>query len=475
MPRVQNNFDTRSSLHSLRKSFSPSQSKSEVSDTDFKRLITENILNKYPQGGIELAHEVENFINSLSERNKKRFLRVVRAFELDKKRGNLDSFIGEIWSGGGMRAIAGSSAAVTLTTLSLLVGINTHTYIATSSGSIQAITRILKCKNSHNLNETIEAPYETFPMNRRNLEQWVNNLLRRSYKALTGKDIDIVRYKHIKEIGSTFDCVVAVPSNRTFPFNFLFPETFPILANLGKRYGINSDEFPVAEAIGATTYVPGLMFELNKKDFGAHFITDSHGLKHYLFDPGLPTYNRVPLDLAEEQVNQYLAGKIEKPGIFFSIDYKVPTRAEIKKLKKEGGIAPNHKSSNSINRITSTIIHAVDFTEWLLNNQAESRLKRLGLQRTLILAKCARINPFTKEIAVINTGELTTTPPHVRETVILGDIPTDDHKDSDETIIDQLFDAFVDQRYQEERREELSPYELILRDIHEVQKNRSSK
>lgn len=439
----------------------------ELPETDLNKLIEENIFKKYGERTAHLlAFEVKAFVSSLSEENRKKFIEVVKAFEMDKEKGNLNQFIGEIWAGGGMMAIAGSSAGVALTTIALLVGMNLHSFLGTSAGAFHAATKMKGCTNSQNLNETIEAPYHTFPMNRGNLEAWINNILRKAHKTQTGEDVDIVKLKHMKETGGTFEVMAAELSKKVFPFNYLSPDIFPFFASLKERYEINPDEFPVAQAIGTTTYFPGLMFNPFDPNFGNHFIVDKKGKRHAAFDPGLASKNRVPLDSAEEQIKLYKSGKIEKPEIFFTIDYKIPTRSDIKELKNRGGLPPAQKSVNNIDTVINCIINVTDAVDNLFSEQPFDRLKRLGLQRTFFLTQCARINPFTKEISVIRTGDLTSTPKEVSETIVMGGIPTSDFKDSEDAVVDELYKAFVDKDYLKEKRAQLSPYELILRDIH---------
>ena len=434
----------------------PGPHQEELAESDIEQLIETNILNsnKYKeQKAKSLAQGARAFINSLSEDNRRKFLSVVRAFARDKEKGNLKYFTGTIWAGGGMRVIAGSSANAALTALSNIVGMNLDTSYACSAGSIQGISNLLECTSPQIINSAIEAPFDTFPNNRQNLEDWINGLMTKAFRAITHKKIKTLKFKHLKEHKVNFDVLVAELSERIpFPVSYFAPDVHNFFAEYEKRYGIPADEIPIAKAIGSTTYFPGMFFNPLSKDFGGHFIEDKGGNKHYAFDPGLFSKNRIPIHMVKGEI----ALDAIRPNIYFVTDYTPGSRQEMQKLKDIGGIETGLNSNTNVDRLANTVIHTTDVIDNLFFEQPEEKLKELGLQRTFFTAPVSNINPHTKEIACISTGGLASTPEDVRETVIMGGIPTIEFKDTENSIIDQLYNAFVDPR--------LSPYELILRD-----------
>lgn len=452
----------------LRNPIQPGEHRHVLGDSYLDNLIKKNIIEKHPRGHV-LALEVRALINSLSEDNQRKFIEILKAFELDKDKKNLDLFIGEIWSGGGMRVIAGSAARVLLCAIGLLAGLKPHAFMSSSAGSFQAISRVFNSLNSQNLNQTIEAPYHTFSKNRRNLEDWANQFMMLGYQANFGRnpDDDLVRGRHVRETGKTFDVMVGELSHRIFPFNYFFPDRFPLLAELESRFGRDPDDFPIAEAIGATTYFPGLMFNPFDRDFGDHFTVDSDNEIHHLFDPGLTSKYRTPTDPQIEEINRYKRGKVNKPAIYFVIDYDLPSRRAIRKLKKQGGIRKEDSSMN-IDKVINIVTGGIDFVDNLLNRQALDRLKEIGTQRTYIKLNPLAIDPYTKQIAVLDTGNLDA-PKDVRETVISANIPTSDFQDTEDSVIDQLHRNLVDREFiLSGGINGKSAYNLILSDVNKA-------
>jgi len=405
-------------------------------DSDLEKLIERNILSKEGPNRRLQALEVRAFVNSLSDQNKAKFMKVVKSIALDKE--NLKYFAGEIWSGGGMRVVAGCGAAVALSALELLADLNVNSYLATSAGAFQAISRLFGCLNSHLLNSTIEAPFNTFRRSRATLESWTENLI----KNASGKhEVDVIRNRHVKETGSTFDVVVGETSDRILPFNYISPKIYFLFKEFEQRFGHGANNFPISKAVGITTNLPGLICSPIDTTFGNCSITDAKGKKHYLFDPGLISKYRTPLAPFLDEIEKYKAGDIKKPKIYFVVDYDSTDKSNIKKLKKEGGILPN-ESRDGVDFVVDLIMSIVDFYEGFTHTRPIDILEHNGLERTYINANTEAINPFTGEITVIKTGALSA-PGHIRETIIGASIPLSDYKDVDNSIIDQLYTNFV--------------------------------
>lgn len=405
-------------------------------DSDLEKLIERNILSKEGPSRRLQALEVRAFINSLSEQNKAKFLKVVKSVAYDKE--NLKYFAGEIWSGGGMRVIAGSGASIALNALELLAGLNINSYVATSAGAFQAISRLFGCLNSQALNSTIEAPFTTFRKNRAALESWTNNLIK---NASGLHEVDTVRKRHVEETGSTFDVMVGEPSDRIIPFKYTYPEIYFLFKEFEERFGHGSSDFPISKAIGITTNLPGLICNATDAKFGDCSITDANGKKHYLFDPGLLSEFRTPLAPFIDEIEKYKAGKVKKPKIYFVVDYGATGKSDISKLKKQGGILPNEGRDN-VDFVVDLIMSIVDLYEGVSRKRPIDILERSGLGRMYFDANTEAINPHTGEITVLKTGALSA-PQHIRETIIGASIPLSDYKDVDNSIIDQLYNNFV--------------------------------
>lgn len=452
----------------LRNPIQPGEHRHVLGDSYLDNLIKKNIIEKHPRGHI-LALEVRALINSLSEDNQRKFIEIVKAFELDKDKENLDLFIGEIWSAGGMRVIAGCSARVILFAVGLLAGLRPHSFMSSSAGSFQAISRVFNSLNSQNLNQTIEAPYHTFSKNRTNLEDWANKFMMLAYEInyRENPQDNIIRGRHIKETGKTFDVMVGELSDYIFPFNYFFPDRFPLLAELESRFGRDPDDFPISEAIGATTYFPGLMFSAFDRHFGNHYTIDADGQIVYLFDPGLTAEYRTPIGPQIEEINRYKRGEVNKPAIYFVIDYDLPNRSAMRKLKRQGGIRKDDCRINT-DKIINIVTHGIDFVDNLFNCQTDDRLKEIGTQRTYIKVHPLAIDPYTKHIAVLDTGKLDT-PKDERETVISANIPTSDFLDTENSVIDQLHTNLVDREFiHSGGAKGKSAYSLILSDVNKA-------
>lgn len=451
----------------------PGKHKHSLTESYLDKLIERNVLNRYPPLlGHLLTLEVRAFINSLSKENRRKFEKVVKAFELDKE--NLKYFIGEIWSGGGVRVVAGTGAGMILTCITLLSGMKFHSYLGSSSGALQAVGRLLGATNSRLLEATIGCPFSSFYMDRARFEAWANELMRNAYLFYQDKepsdDNQTIKGKHISETGARFDVMVGEPSKRGFPNNYLYPDKYYLLKELEERFGLNPDEFPIASALGATANLPGLFWYPFDPTFGNCSITSSNGKIHHLFDAGLDSKCRTPMDPSTEQVEKYKRTG-EKPEIHLAIDYEPVTNAQIQKLIKQGG---KYKKNKRTELAVKYFLKAIDIIDRSINDPPQERLQELGLQRTYINAPCAAINPFTKQIEVLETSSLSA-PEETKQTVIFASIPTADFKDVDDSLIDQFYRKFVDEDFvnSEElvspdgkvHRAGKSAYELILSDI----------
>ena len=430
-------------------------------DSDLEALIKQNIECNHSNWR-SLTLQIRTFVNSLSTENQKKFLKIVKALSLDKKK---HLFVGEIWSGGGMKAIAGSGIGLVLTYVKLLAGLNYSKYIANSAGAFQAAGRAFGCSGSQSLNATIEAPFGSFCKSRSNLEAWANSLMCEAFEASTGRGVSEIKGKHLKETGSTFDVVVGEPTTERFPHRLFSPDIYLTLSELEERLGINVDELSLKTVLGAATNLPGLIFDLFDPTFGNCYIEDRSGNRHFFFDAGSNPILRTPLNLMEEQIERYRRGETDFPKIYFVMDYSDVTRTDIKKLKKEGGVRKS-KVKVDIDFIVNSILKGMDYYDWALGNNINPRLRKLGISRTYLAANCAAINPLNREIAVIKTGGLNAAPEDVRETVIGASIPLSDYKDVDNSVIDQFFRNLVDEEFVSSNGERgLSPYELIKHDI----------
>lgn len=443
----------------------------EQDDSYIEELINKNIIDKHSREYLA-ALEIRTLFHSLSPENKKKFIKIVKAFEFDKE--NLKYFIGEIWSGGGMRVISGSGPGSVINAISLLTGMKFKHYRGVSAGSFQALSRHLGCLNSLNINTTIEAPFETFPQQRVNLLNWATEWPQHSYKLSTGRDSKgPITGEHLAEFDSDFDVLVGKSSNSHFPFNHFSTDIFWLYQEAENRYGLIPSDIPVAKAVEAATNLTGLFYNPFDKTFGNCVIEDSSGNNHYHFDPGLNSLHRTPLELQIEEIEKYKRTG-EKPGIFFIFDYQNVNNQDINKLKKEGGKVVNETKSN-IGRVVDTVIWAHDLYESLpfMNRAPENRTMQIGTNRAFIKANCITIDPDTGKIIVLETGKLST-PSKDRETIIGASIPTSDFNNIDNSIIDQLYNNFVDEEFiRTNGQSGHSAYKLILNDIdNSIKKNR---
>lgn len=435
----------------------------ERDDSYIEELINRNITNKNSREYL-VALEIRTLIYALSPENKKKFVKIVKAFELDKE--NLKHFIGEIWSGGGMRVIAGSGPGAVINAIALLTGMKFKHYRGVSAGSFQALSRHLRCLNSLNINTTVEAPFETFPQKRENLLNWADAWPQHSYKLSTGKESEgPITGKHLAEFDSDFDVLVGKTSNKYFPFNHLSADIFWLYQEAENRYGLMPDDIPAAKAVEAATNLTGLFYKPFDPTFGNCVMKDHSGNNHYHFDPGLNSLYRTPLELQIQEIENYKKTG-EKPGIFFIFDYQNVNRQDITKLKKEGGKVTKEAKSN-IGKVVDTAIWAHDLYEALpfMNRDPEKRTMQIGTNRAFIRANCATIDPDTGKIIILETGKLST-PSNERETIIGASIPTSDFNNIENSVIEQLYNNFVDEEFiRTNGQNGKSAYELILSDI----------
>lgn len=454
------NANTLPRISVLRNPFHHSEYKNPLGN-DFDTLIAQNVIDKH-RNDKTLALQIRAFVNSLSDDNRTRFLKVVKAFNLDPDK-NL--FVGEIWSGGGMKVIAGSGLGLAVTYLKLLAGMNLHTFLAASGGAFQGISRALDCIGSDNLNATIEAPFHSFHQSRETLESWTHALTKNAHTILTGQEADEVTGKHIREVGRTFDVIVAKPAGTGFRRSYVLPDAFFLFRECKERFGIHPDTLSVKKAIGYATNLPGLIHENGDPTYGEAFIDDNNGRRHHLVDPGLNPAYRAPIDFVIEQIERYRSGKTEKPEMFFIMDYPTASNSDIRNLKRTGGRMAQKRQTNT-SFFVNSVINTIDHIAWGMGYDIASRAKKFGIGRTYLTANCAAIDPNTGEIKTIEAGGLTTTPETVRETIIGASIPLRDYKDVDNSVIDQLFRNFVDEEFiSSNGKRGLSPYNLVLRDI----------
>ena len=407
-----------------------------------------------------VATETLALINSLSDEHKKKFAEIVQALEPEK-----EMIRGTIFSGGEIRVIAECGPGMVINTIADLLGItyskeNPHPtfkdFSGTSAGSFPAAGMAFRALNSSMLKTTTDTDFTTFFRSPQTLENWANKFMRRGYHINTGNRTDIARGKHLKEIGSNLQVLVGEinASIRTY----LLPKHL-------KKFGIDSNEFPIMSAIRATANLPLLFYPLPDlfNTCGNCYLEDKKGTKHYLFDPGILQKHLVPLDMIEEEIQKYKANKINKPGFYFVIN----------NIKVKSSKAPETLFGKPTPRIPywlySTGLDISDLVDKYITGEPYQRTKKLGGERGFIDAYCEANDPYTGKTAKITSGQFDI-PRKDRETIICANIPTSDLKEQNfESTIDQLHRKLVDPLFiQSKGKQGKNGYQLYLDDVNKV-------
>lgn len=373
------------------------------------------------------AADVRALYNSLSDDCKTRFTELVKAFELDKE--NLDMLKGMIVAGGEIRVVASTADVMVIRALTALLGVKLKEFYGTSAGSFQAAGQAVRAPSSSVFTNTVDTNFASFIRQREKLKDWINKFIKEGYQFNTGKEIDIVRGKHIEELGSNLQVLVSENPNW---LNLPLPtiRTYFLPNDLEARFGLDYKDFELATAVAASANLIGLFYSPTDLTFGNCFIEDIMGKKHYLFDPGLQRKYQIPMQAAEKGVEQYLSGEINKPPFYFILGNR---RVDTSTLEKEILYSLN-KDLMLIEKIYSYLSELID----RMSKEPVDKIKEIGIQRAYTEASCMASDPFRPgEVAILNSGNLKV-PTHKREVLICANIPR---------AIDDLHNNLVDKEY----------------------------
>ena len=383
-----------------------------------------------------ITYEIRAFIYALDEEKQKKFTEIVKAFEEDK-----NYLKGIIFSGGETRVVTETAGAMLINTICTLLGVQLKSFSGTSAGAFLASGFAFGGLNSAFFKVTTEKDYGDFFNNPEELKRWSNELMRNAYKFRTGKDVDIVLGKHLKEMGSDLEVLVGQMGKT----NLTMPETYLLPRELEKRLGIKFDDLPVCEIILATcnSHVISSPSDLLKNNT-ACFIRDKEGEKVFFFDPGVCENHLLPLHLLEEEVENYHRGKIPLPGFFFVIGNK---RTEDLELPET---IAGEKTTWLKSFLHKVFVHTTDIITTVTGNETKEVLRRIGALRTYLEAQCElEVNEGNKtKILKLRAFDLNK-PMAERQELIIANIGL---------MIDDLHTNMVNST--------LSPYELYLNDIH---------
>ncbi len=436
-------------------------------DRFFEDCIEKNIISRFTGDKNKVMYsnflvtEVRALINNLSDDNKQKLAEIICALSLDKK--NLNNFRGIIFSGGEIRVIPEVGAGMLVNVISLLSGMNNfNSFYGTSAGVLPASGFAFHILNSKVLKVTTETKFEKFYRNRDEYKKWVNRYLRMAYKFTSGESVDVVKVKHLRKLGTNLDALIGTMFPR--------PEAFLLIKGFEEKYGLNTDEFDVAEIAAESANLVGLFFSPFDLTFGNCFVEDGKGKKHYILDPGLLDINSIPLNAVVEGIEDYKKDHNSKPPFYFLIGNKKVDKLQIKTLKELGGRDTQVRQTKK-HLLTEVVFKINDIVDRTFFPKPIERINSLGVSRSYIGVACSAIDSRTGEIAKLEQGDLAVSE-HVKKTLLTSSIPTIDSftiqgsKPPFSTAIDQLYENLVDPDYiLFHGHKGKSPYELYLDDI----------
>ncbi|MBI2996322.1 MAG: hypothetical protein HYY52_06400 [Candidatus Melainabacteria bacterium] len=424
----------------------------ELDDSYLEKLIQTNIYpgqNELPQDHIR-AIEARALINSLSEEQKTKFIKVVKAFDLDKE--NLDKIKGMIIAGGEIRVIASSGIIMVINVLTQLLGIKLKQFHGTSAGSIHAASQAVHSLNSCTFKNSADTNFIDYVPDRKKLErEWILPFLIEGYQLHTGKKTSEITREHLDELGTEVHLYVAELPRRIFPFNYLNPDVYPLPNDI--------KSMPIAYAASASSNMPGLFFNPLDKTFGNCSHIDNDGKKHYVFDPGLHPNHSLPVEFSlAHDIQRFKKGLTNAIPFYFIVGNKRVKDSKIPEKEKR----EFYKNTTLTER---AIINLSKFIDKFCGDPRQ-KVEEIGAQRAYVEATCITKDPSTGEIAMLNTGNLNISKAK-REVLICANIPTKDFKDLEfQSTIDQLYENLVDEEYiRSNGKKGLSPYQKYFNDI----------
>lgn len=435
-----------------------------LDDIYLEGLIQKNIIGNDPNGvGASLiAPEIRALYYSLDDEHKRKFSEVVKALEVDK-----EMIRGAIFSGGEIRVIGECGPALVINAVSELLGITYsnqnqkptfNTFSGSSAGSYPASGLAVRALNSMVFKVAADTDFISFYRSPETLEKWANEFLSKGYYLATGKHVDELKLKHLKELGSNLQ--VLVGERRGFlsiPRILLMPE------EIKKQFGVDPDELPLKTVVRATSNLPFLFWDLWDKTCGNTFVLDSRGRKRYLFDAGVFQKNLLPLHILINEIEKYKYEKIQKPSFYFIVGHK---EVETKEIPDKMFGKPTPKLIYWFYSTGSRIVNFID--KYILFESSE-KIKELGARRAFIEASCEATCPKTGKVAKLSSGRFEI-PTYEKELLITSNIPTSDFKGKKVNgAIDQMHQKLVDPLFiTSNGKLGKSAYELYLGDINKA-------
>ncbi len=448
------------------------QNKEPLKDSFFENLIQENIINKNSNSGKRrdhfavraglIASEVRALINTLSDAHKIKLKEIVKALEPDK-----EMLRGAVFSGGEIRVVAECGAVIVINTLAELLGIvyskenpkpTFSHFSGGSAGSFPAAGMAFRSLNSSIFKTSADTDFRKFFNAPDALKKWVEVFMKRGYNIATGKHTHEITGEHLDELGSDLQVLVAGFRRRIL----IYPQVYLLPRELESKFGIDSKKFKIKDLIRATANLPLLFYPLTDlfKTCGNCFLEDNKGTKYHLFDPGIVQKYLTPLNLQLEEIEQYMEGKIDKPGFYFIVGNK-PCKEDGVPEKMFG--QPTNKAFYWIYAKALTMSNIID--KYILGESSQV-LKKVGAQRAYVTSFAEATNPITKKVAKLQLGGFDISSED-RGTLICANIPTSDYKDLPfDGAIDQLHKQLVDPLFiQSEGKQGKSAYQLFKDDI----------
>ncbi len=427
-----------------------------VSDPFIEDLIQKNILgkNSYPRGDI-FAVQARAFFNILPDKHKKLFSETVQAFNKDQE--NLKMLRGAIFSGGEMRVVAEAGQALTVNTLTELLGVTYseqsknptfNTFAGTSAGAYPAVAFASRVRNSDIFKMSAYYDFSQFYKSPETVERKFDGCARKGIYFATGKKVQNPTVADINDLGSDLEVLLA--EKRSLFKNLIsrIPIVFLAPRDVEERYGIDPKTLGIGELARKTSNLIFLFWNPGDKTCGDCSFEDSEGKKHYIYDPGAPAVYGMPLTILEEEIKKYKSGEIEKPAFYFLVGNR---KSEVTEMPEQLFGKPTPKFTYWV---YCNAVKLIDVYDKYVRGDTAYHVDKVGGNESYLEANCEVKDSKTQEVVTMGIGEFGLSP-RKREILIYENILL---------AIEQMHKQLVDANYLKGIGGR-SPYEIYLDDI----------
>ncbi|MBI1859203.1 MAG: patatin-like phospholipase family protein [Candidatus Melainabacteria bacterium] len=431
------------------------------------------------------AAQVGALYHSLSDEDKVKFYKIVKAFDLAIKENPKlkESMTDMVIEGGEIRVASAGSSVMVINAITALLGVQLKNFYGASAGAFLALGQAVKAPNSAIFANCAYTKYESFYGNRDNLLDWLNFLANEGYSFNTGKHIDKVTISTLEELGTNFQAFISEHKGGNFLWPFTFrTEDYFLPEAFVPKFDDHKD-YDLASLAAMSANLVCFFFWPWDTSFGNCSYKDPEGIDRKVVDPGTKRTNMLPIHALEEKIREHIrkikAGEAvdEPPPFGFIVKNKAVGKDDIPRMELLQ--YKNHlRELNMISGFRRFLMLGFNVFSWLLDiNQKEpwDKIKELGLDRATIESRCATRDPRTGNLSALLSGFLKMEP-HAKEAIICSNIPTREFAESpfrdpnlEYSVMDQLCNHFVDDTYIEtDGKAGRSPFDLYKQGIYQA-------